>query len=183
MSTEDTQCFDGPQAEARRAAMQQPLRMDLTLQAGSLSGADDVDLRDRNILIDVTIVNPTAASTIVKPGADRTPGFAATARENVKNAHYAGTFLEASSAFFPFAFDTYGRLGGHATQLLDALIEHGARHGDQGKGKLAARVYQRLSVALQCVLSVRELGFVRKLRQHDHMPANECHYAFMQRVA
>jgi hypothetical protein len=184
MAVEDSKCFDGPQAEARRAqAPLRPLRMDLTLAAGCLSGADEADLRDRATLIDVTIVNPTAASTIVKAGADRTPGFAASLKENAKNVHYAGTFLESTSAFFPFAFDTYGRLGGHATQLLKALIAHGASHRDESRGKLAAHMYQRLSVALQCTLSVREVNFVGKLRQNGYMPADEAPYAFMLRVS
>ena len=184
MAVEDSNCFDGPQAEARRAqAPLRPLRMDLTLAAGSLAGADEADLRDRATLIDVTIVNPTASSTVIMAGADRTPGFAACRKENEKNAHYAGTFMEATSAFFPFAFDTYGRLGGHAAQLLNALIAHGAAHRDESKGKLAAYLYQRLSVALQCTMSVREVNYVRKLRQHGFMPADEGPYAYVQRVS
>ena len=155
---EDTTCFDGP-ATANRT-----LRMDVVIPIGAIRGARDRAIRDKRVLCDVTVANPSATSAIRVQHTDTRAGALAAAKENSKRRHYRGTFISAISTLVPFAIETYGRLGKDADHLLKELAAHAANVTGQHKSQVLCKWRQLISVSLQCAVSRRELRYVQLMR-------------------
>jgi hypothetical protein len=173
ITREQTSCFNGPRAyEAVSAAAARggAFIMDLVVAAGGLSAAPDTQLRDEPVLLDVTIVNPAAASYIAQ-GSARTAHTATAAAETTKLDKYAGTYVAAT--FVPFAVEAYGRYGKHAEDFVEQLVCHavgGDERPSQAKASMYRKVHQLLSVGLQRVLSCREEEYVARMRARGVVP-------------
>ena len=159
---EDPTCFDGAAARA-------DLRMDVVIPVGAVRGAEDRDIRDKRILCDITVANPSAKTSISNHRTDTRAGALAAAKETRKRRHYSGTFIGAISTLVPFAIETFGRLGREADHFLRELAEHAAHATGQHKSQLLCKWRQLISVSLQCAVSRRELRYVHKLRER-HAP-------------
>jgi len=158
VSKEDTTCFDGA------AASNSNLRMDVVIPIGAVRGANDRNIRDKRILCDITVANPSAKYAIRRHHTDTRAGALAAAKEDFKRQHYNGTFIGAISTLVPFAIETYGRLGSDADHFIKELAAHTANATDQHKSQLLCKWRQLISVSLQCAVSRRELRYVQKLR-------------------
>ena len=161
---EDTTCFDGAAVAGR------DLRMDVVIPIGAIRGAEDRDIREKRILCDITVANPSGKSAIRLHHTDTRAGALAAVKENLKRQQYSGTFSGAISTLVPFAVETYGRLGKDAEHLLKELAEHAACVTGQHKSQLLCKWRQLISVSLQCAVSRRELCYVHKLRTRAQQP-------------
>jgi hypothetical protein len=173
---EDTTCFDGERAAAARAAATgsgRTMSMDLVIRAGGVTAPNDANIRNKRLLLDVTITNPAGASSITR-GADRLAGTAAAHSETRKLDHqYVNTYNKRNSTLIPFAMEAYGRCGQHAMDLIDVLAAHHHRVSGQSTSVFKAKFYQHMSVGLQRALSRREFVYMEKMRERGLMPCAE----------
>ncbi|CAB1112857.1 unnamed protein product [Ectocarpus sp. CCAP 1310/34] len=97
-------------------------KMDLVIPPGLHAGEKEEDLCTKSILIDVTIVNPSAGRSIDK--SILKPGSALEDRAASKANHYAGTFNPSRSTLLTAAFSTNGGLGKGTNRLIVAIANH-----------------------------------------------------------
>ena len=97
-------------------------KMDLVLPPGLHAGDKEEELCTKSILLDVTVVNPSARRSIDK--SLQTPGSALEDRAASKAKHYAGTFNPSRSTLLTAAFSTYGGLGKGTNRLIVAIANH-----------------------------------------------------------
>ena len=75
----------------------------------------------RRFLVDVSVVNPAAASYALKASTERLS--AAAARETVKERKYESMAAEAKAEFFPFVVESVGGFGEKATAFVEQLVK------------------------------------------------------------
>jgi hypothetical protein len=97
-------------------------KMDLVIPPGLHAGDKEEELCTKSILIDVTVVNPSARRSIDK--SLQTPGSALEDRAASKAKHYAGTFNPSRSTLLTASFSTYGGLGKGTNRLIVAIANH-----------------------------------------------------------
>jgi hypothetical protein len=171
---EDQACFGGPVALAKAAVAKNKGRtfaMDNVLVSGALSNASDESLRAMEILVDVSIVNPAAASHVSK-GSAECARVAAAAVETKKCVHYEGTYQPLLAKLVPFVVESYGHVGDMAREFIKQLVDNaiGDTRASQRRATLVHKLYQLLSVGLQRALSRRESAYRDKLRDHGILP-------------
>ena len=164
--TEDITCFDGAAADGRT------LKMDVVVPIGAVRGARDRDIRDKRLLVDITVGNPSGLTAIRTRRTDICAGALAAAAEDRKRRHYRGTFVGAVTTLVPFAVEVYGRLGKDADHILKELAAHAAGVTGQRKSQLLSKWRQLISVSLQCAVSRRELRYVQLLRSRQLRPGS-----------
>jgi hypothetical protein len=171
---EDRACFRQQAMQGLRGTEREP-RMDITLMPGAVRGARDPAIRDKHLLIDVTMRQPCAESSIRALRTHRIAGAAAAKGESDKVNTYSAVIDPVTSTLIAFAVETFGRLGSQAERLVRELALHCADRacGPFGEGVAAAGaavrsrtvalIRQRVSVALQTAVSMREIAFERRV--------------------
>jgi len=149
---EDVTCFNGRRAFT--ADKHTKWAMDITTPAGALIGATDSDIRDKQLLIDVSVRNPCGNKAIYEQHSNTVLGAAAAKAETDKAITYTGTYSPVTSTLKTAAFETFGRIGASLKHLLWQFVVHWASTlmGDQRAtqmGRKMTRVREILSVALQ----------------------------------
>ena len=137
-----------------------PLRMDITTEAGALFD-NHPRLKNRALLLDITIVNPCAGSNL--GNAARLVGkHLADAVERKKN-KYRGLF-PATYSLLPLAMSTCGDVGSDVHALIKELAIRRVQHRSEissnksqhpAEGTEVARLRRRFSFVLQQALSFR----------------------------
>ena len=181
MTVEDATVLNGPRAATKRAAMAarasqrgspRVFSMDLVIPHGALHGASSAKLREKQVLLDITIRSVAAPTIISSLKTHQIPGAAATKGQDDKMAHYEGTYVRSSQTLVPLVSESYGRLGPSATWFLGQLVEHWASRltcvTDDEKASLRAaklgKFKQMLSVGLQNAMARREALYLQMLR-------------------
>ena len=161
---EDQTCFDSA------AGAHVDYAMDIVVPIRAVRGARDANIREKRILIDVTVPNPSGRTAIRRQRTNVHAGVAAATGETIKHNKYGGTFVAATSHLVPFAVETYGRLGKEAEHFLKELAEHAVGVGADDayyKSQTVCKFRQLVSVSLQRALSRRELMYVHGLRTRE----------------
>jgi hypothetical protein len=167
INLEDTRCFNGPKAYA--AENRTKHSMDLTAPIGAARAATDPKIRDKVLMIDISVRNPCGDTAISRYHSNTVAGAAAAKAETDKAKKYTGTFSPVTSTLITAAFETFGRIGTSLKFLLTQFVVHWAAAlvGDQRAaqmGRKMKRLREILSVALQKALYRRELRYVQALR-------------------
>ena len=167
INKEDTTCFNGPRVYTDKNPTK--YYMDITAPPGAARGATDPNIRDKLLMIDVSVRNPCGDSAITELHSNIVAGAAAARAETDKAKHYTGTFSPVTSNLTTAAFETFGRMGTSLKSLLKQFVVHWAIAivGDQRTaqmGRKMTRLRETLSVALQKALYRRELRYVQALR-------------------
>jgi hypothetical protein len=162
---EDTRCFNGP----RVYTAENPTKysMDITAPVGAARGATDPNIRDKVLMIDVSVRNPCGNSAITDLHSNTVAGAAAAKAETDKAKPYTGTYSPVTSNLTTAAFKTSGRIGTNVKSLLKQMVVHwvAAIVGDQRTaqmGRKMTRLRETLSVALQKALYRRELRYDKR---------------------
>ena len=100
----------------------------------------------QDLLLDVTVHHPRVAN--FRPGADRCPGFAALVAEGQKHIRYPAA---GGRRIWPVAYETWGRAGEEAEQLLVALAA-AARRRAHRRGRLVRSELARWRARIDGVL-------------------------------
>ena len=138
-----------------------PLRMDITTEAGALFG-NHPRLKNQVLLLDITIVNPCAGSNLGN-AARHVGKHLADAVERKKN-KYRGSF-PATYSLLPLAMSTCGDVGSDVHALIKERAIRRVQHRSEKKsnesqhlaeGTEVARLRRRFSFALQQALSFRK---------------------------
>ena len=138
-----------------------PLRMDITTEAGALFDNYPRLKNKALLLLDITIVNPCAGSNLGN-AARHIGKHLADAVERKKN-KYWGSF-PATYAFLPLVMSTYGDVGSDVHVLIKELAIRGVLHRPEtysnesqhlAEGTEVARLRRRFSFVLQQALSFR----------------------------
>jgi hypothetical protein len=118
---------------------------------------------DERLLIDVTIVRPTAPSHLRNPRLQVTHrGLAcAAAAERAKHAKYDSLCKERGWTMVPFAIEAHGAVGESARQLLHKLA---TTVDDMSGHAFVQDAHARLSVALQSANAAIAIGGLQRLR-------------------
>ena len=181
MTVEDATVLNGPRAAAKRAAMAaranqrgspRVFSMDLVIPHGALHGASSAKLREKQVLLDITIRSVSALTIIPSLKTHQIPGAAAAKGQDDKMAHYEGTYVRSSQTLVPLVSESYGRLGPSAIWFLGQLVEHWASRltcvtDDEKASLMAAKLgkfKQMLSVGLQNAMARRETLYLQMLR-------------------
>ena len=136
-----------------------PLRMDITTKAGTLFD-NDPRLKNKALLLDITIVNPCAGSNLGNT-ARHVGKHLADAVERKKN-KYRGLF-PATYSLLPLPMSTRGDVGSDVHALIKELAIRRVQHRSEtsnksqhlAEGTDVARLRRRLSFVLQQALSFR----------------------------
>ena len=137
-----------------------PLRMDITTEAGALF-VNHPRLKDKALLLDITIVNPCAGSNLGN-AARHVGKHLADAVERKKN-KYRGSF-PATYSLLPLAMSTCGDVGSDVHALINELAIRRVQHRSEtyfnesqhlAEGTEVARLRRRLSFVLEQALSFR----------------------------
>ena len=137
-----------------------PSRMDITTEAGALLD-NHSRLKNKAILLDITIVNPCADSNLGN-AARHVGNHLADAVEWKKN-NYRGSF-PATYSFLPLAMSTCGDVGSDVHTLIKELTIRRVQHRSEtysnesqhlAEGTEVARLRRRFSFVLQQTLSFR----------------------------
>jgi hypothetical protein len=146
--------------------------MDATIPPRAMSGASDVNVSSKQILLDANISNPCGSKAIREYHTNTVPGASTARVETSKADKYADTYVPATSNLIVAAFETFGRFGKQSRDFLEQMVEHWASRLVVADDLKAARsgqqmryIKQQLSVALQKGLSRRELRFVQAMRR------------------
>ena len=149
-----------PQRASEQNGRLNPLRMDITTEAGELCDSHP-RLKNKALLLDITIVNPCAGSNL--GNAARYVGkHLADTVERKKN-KYRGSFL-ATYSLLPLAMSTCGDVGSDVHALIKELAIRRVQHRSEtysnesqnlAEGTEVARLRWRFSFVLQQVLSFR----------------------------
>jgi len=139
--------------------------MDLTAPIGAARAATDPNIRDKLLMIDISVRNPCGDTAISKSYSNTVAGAAAAKAETDKAKKYTGTFSPVTSTLITAAFETFGRIGTSLQHLLKQFVVHWAAAlvGDQRTaqmGRKMTRLREILSVALQKALYRRALRYV-----------------------
>ena len=118
---------------------------------------------DELLLIDVTIVRPTAPTHLRNPRLKVTTcGLAcAAAAERAKHVKYDALCKERGWQMIPFAVEAHGAVGESARQLLHKLA---SKVDDTSAHAFLQDAYARLSVALQSANAAIAIGGLQRLR-------------------
>ena len=136
-----------------------PLRMDVTVQEGDLFRGHP--LHGKKLLLDLTVVNPSAASNIDREAAN--PGSLLRDAATKKRNKYRGTHPD-TYCLLPVAVSMHGALGDEAQMLIEAmatrLVDLKGLPGDSherpaAEGRKASELRRRFSFVLQQALSQR----------------------------
>eukprot|EP00953_Heterococcus_sp_UTEX-ZZ885_P015281 8611-Heterococcus_DN1.PRE.1 len=95
MIREDKTCFTGRRATANSKHTE--WSMDVTIPLGAISGAPDVNISSKQILLDANISNPCSITAIRERHTDSVAGASAAKVETDKAKKYADTFVPATS--------------------------------------------------------------------------------------
>ena len=183
---EVSSCLRGPKAVAkmrgRARKSQPPYRMDILLQAGSLSGATDPEYRDKEMLIDVSTRHNTSTSNIQLLKTHLVAGAAAAKGVTDKLIHYDGTYTPSVQKLVSAVVETHGRMAPPLKEFLEQVAVHAASRvpcaTDAQRKTVAARKLWRyqvvLSATLQRAMSIAELRYVAKLRLSEICSARMC---------
>src|SRR5688500_14969755 len=95
MIREDKTCFTGRRATANTDHTQ--WSMDFTIRLGAISGAPDVNVSSKMLLVDANISNPCGITAIKKLHTDSVAGASAAKVETEKANKYADTYVPATS--------------------------------------------------------------------------------------
>jgi hypothetical protein len=168
ITKEDTTCFNGPKVYTKKNPTK--YSMDITAPVGAARGATDTNIRDKVMMIDISVRNPCGDSTIKDLHSSTVAGAAAARAETDKANTYTGTYSPVTSTLITAAFETFGRIGTSLKSLLTQFVVHWAAAlvGDQRAaqmGRKMTRLREILSVALQRALYRRELRYVQALRK------------------
>ena len=137
-----------------------PLRMDITTEAGALFG-NHPRLKNKALLLDITIVNPWAGSNLGN-AARHVEKHLADAVERKEN-KYRGSY-PAIYSLFPLAMSTCGDVGSDVHALIKELAIRRVQHRSETssdesqhlvEGTEVARLRRRFSCVLQQALSFR----------------------------
>ena len=155
---EDTWPF--PQRASEQNGRLNPLCMDITTEAGALFD-DHPRLKNKALLLDITIVNPCAGSNLGN-AARHVGKHLADAVERKKN-KYRGSF-PATYSLLPLAMSTCGDVGSDVHALIKELVIRWVQHRSEtysnesqhlAGGTEVARLRRRFSFVLQQALSFR----------------------------
>ena len=134
-TVEDATVLNGPRAAAKRAAMAarayqrgspRVYSMDLVIPHGALHGDSSTKLREKQVLLDITIRSVSAPTITSSLKTHQIPGAAAAKGQDDKMAHYEGTYVRSSQTLVPLVSESYGRLGPSAIWFLGQLVQHWA---------------------------------------------------------
>ena len=137
-----------------------PLRMDITTEAGAISD-NHPRLKNKALLLDITIVNPCAGSNLGN-AARHVGKHLADAVERKKN-KYRGSFLS-TYYLFPLAMSTCGGVGSDVHTLIKEPAIRRVQHRSEtysnesqhlAEGTEVTRLRRRFSFFLQQALSFR----------------------------
>ena len=162
-----------------------PLRMDITTEAGALFD-NHPRLKNKAILLDITIVNPCADSNLGN-AARHVGKHLADAVERKKN-KYRGSF-PATYSLLPLAMSTCGDVGSDVHALIKELSIRRVQHRSEknsnesqhlAEGTEVARLRRRFSFVLQHALSFRKrrhlcrqgVALVSTRQPHSRGPAS-----------
>ena len=162
-----------------------PLRMDITTEAGALFD-NHPRLKDKALLLDITIVNPCAGSNLGN-AARHVGKHLADAVERKKN-KYRGSF-PATYSLPPLAMSTCGDVGSDVHALIKELAIRRVQHRSEtysnesqhlAEGTEVTRLQRRFSFVLQQALSFRTrhhlcrqgVALVSTRRPHSQGPAS-----------
>ena len=162
-----------------------PLRMDITTGAGALFD-NHPRLRNKALLLDITIVNPCAGSNLGN-AARHVEQNLADAVERKKN-KYRGSF-PATHSLLPLAMSTCGDVGSDVHALIKELAIRRVEHRSEtysnesqhlAEGTEVARLRRRFPFVLQQALSFRMphhlcrqgVAFASTRRPHSQGPAS-----------
>jgi hypothetical protein len=138
-------------------------KMDITTLAGALPLSGNARFQRRGSLLDVTIADPHAR---LRAGAATRDGAAAIYSTNRKLRYYSGRYVRSSYDLWPLALESYGRWGGDAEELFDAIATHAVGGPDsvtwRAKGAVVHSIRQRLAVTLQRAVSQRVMYFTHR---------------------
>eukprot|EP00953_Heterococcus_sp_UTEX-ZZ885_P015279 8610-Heterococcus_DN1.PRE.1 len=95
MIREDKTCFTGRRATDNSKHTE--WSMDVTIPLGAISGAPDVNISSKQILLDANISNPCSITAIRERHTDSVAGASAAKVETDKAKKYADTFVPATS--------------------------------------------------------------------------------------
>ena len=138
-----------------------PLRMDLTTEAGGALFVNHPRLKNKALLLDITIVNPCAGSNLGN-AARHVGKHLADAVERKKN-KYWGSF-PATYSLLPLAMSTCGDVGSDVHTLIKELAIRRVQHRSEtysnesqhlAEGTEVARLRRRFFFVLQQALSFR----------------------------
>ena len=139
-----------------------PLRMDITTEAGTLFDNHPRLKNKKALLLDITIVNPCAGSNLGNAARHHDGEYLADAVERKKN-KYRGSFPAAYS-LLPLAMSTCGDVGSDVHALIKELAIRRVQHRSEtcsnesqrlAEGTEVARLRRRFSFVLQQALSFR----------------------------
>ena len=118
---------------------------------------------DERLLIDVTIVRPTAPTHLRNPRLKVTEcGLAcAAAAERAKHAKYDALCKQRRWKMIPFAMESHGAVGASARRFLFKLA---SKVSDSSAQAFLQQTYARLSVALQSANAAIMVGGLQRLR-------------------
>ena len=154
VSNENCAPFTDPKAE---------LRMDTVLPPGSLSNCADGRLQTLGVLLDTSVVTPTAQTYVapVHESSASVDGYAATAAESRKDRHYGNFYNHRRWRLVTMAQESYGRLGRQGAAFLQELATHSARC----KGGSVEQVGQRRAQILTDIRTEMSLSLARELAE------------------
>jgi hypothetical protein len=109
MIREDKACFTGRRTTANSKHTE--WSMDVTIPLGTISGAPDVNVSSKQILLDANISNPCSITAIRDRHTDAIAGASAAKVKTDKAKKYADTYVPATSYLIVAAFETFGRFG------------------------------------------------------------------------
>jgi hypothetical protein len=144
--------------------------MDLVLRANTLMVAEDDPLAGKRVLIDVSFVEPLAATYVAK--AAHQQGFCAAKREGDKRDHYQPELKDPTATpcfdadlyvLVPFAVESYGTVGMEAQTLLKKLACHTA--GGPQEFDLLAYNESLREMRVRMAVAIQRLPFDRS-RSH-----------------
>ena len=134
------------------------LHIDLTIPGGqglTLSrGADAATVAAKNIMIDVSMVDPTADRLL--PRAHCEQGYAAELRSREKHVHYNPTvFAAAQYTLVPIALETFGSMCKEGHKFWDSVATYKVHQsgGTWHKSAVLEWWRKRLSIAVQSAVS------------------------------
>ncbi len=139
------------------------LRMDTLLPPGSLRNCSDQRLQTLGVLLDTSVVTPTAQSYLSPQheNAATVDGYAATAAEKRKARHYGHFYCRGRWRLVTMAQESFGRLGREGAAFIEELATHSARC----KGGTVAQVARRRSRILADIRTELSVSLARELAE------------------
>ena len=120
-----------------------PLRMDITTEAGALFG-NHLRLKNKTLLLDITIANPCAGSNLGN-AARHGGNHLADAVERKKN-KYQGSF-SATYSFLPLAMSTWGEVGSDVHALIKEFAIRRVEHRSETHSNESQHLAEEAEVA------------------------------------